>query len=685
MKLIDNMRLRMTALRLGMQIIGAGFFKAPGQGLLSAIAQLLQPRWGEPPKRNSKQWIELYGKSPRLRPIYRIAKDVAAADWGLYVKRGKEKEQILEHPMINLLNRPNPKMTGSILMFLTEVYLQLRGECGWLIEYNGLRAPAELWPVPPHWVADIPSASKPYFTVTPYNLVGITMYIEPQDMIWFVEPDPVNPYSRGLGPADGIGDEVETDEYMAKWAKRFFFNDAKPPVVIQAPGADKPTADRLKEEWMERYAGYANAHKPAILPWDAKIQELGKPAREMDFVESRRFLRDTSNQHWMIPPEIMGIIENSNRATIDAADYLYCKGVLKPALDLIKDVIQMSLCPQFDEKLLFEFENVIPEDKEYKLKVANDGLKGGALEVDEWRQANGYDPLPNGRGKVLYVPISVIPTSDPAGEPPSEPPPEGGEAGGKRAKGELSPEQKTAIWWMFEKGAVKQEALFKRVVKKFFQEQQDAVNARIEQLFGDKSARKDIDNIIEMLLAWAAENDKLKAVLKPAWLAGWKEGWEIVENTFNLGVSFDLLNPRFLLRADEYGADQVKGINATTKDALRDELVEGIANGESVPKLRGRVSRVFADAKGRRAETIARTESHNSVGAGTFETYRVAEVGKKEWLATKDSRTRDSHRNIDGQVRPMDQPFSNGLMYPGAPGPAKEVVNCRCALLPVIE
>jgi len=275
------------------------------------------------------------------------------------------------------------------------------------------------------------------------------------------------------------------------------------------------------------------------------------------------------------------------------------------------------------------------------------------MTVDEWRQANGKDPLPGGRGQVLYIPFSAVvtPVNQLGGGGGDEK-----EEGGKASKG-LSDEQKTAIWWVFEKSAVKLEANFKRVMKNFFQEQQDTVNAKLEQLLGDKSVRKDIDNIIEMLLAWAAENDKLKGVLKPAWLAGWKEGWKVVEGTFSLGINFDLLNPRFLFWLDEYGADQVKNINETTKDALRDELVEGLASGESVPKLRDRVSRVFSDAKGRRAETIARTESHNSVSAGTFETYRAADVEKKSWLSTRDMRTRDSHRAIDGEIRELHESF----------------------------
>lgn len=52
----------------------------------------------------------------------------------------------------------------------------------------------------------------------------------------------------------------------------------------------------------------------------------------------------------------------------------------------------------------------------------------------------------------------------------------------------------------------------------------------------------------------------------------------------------------------------------------------------------------------------------------------------KVWIDAKDHRERLSHK-VCGRQEPMDldQPFANGLMYPGDPdGPAKEVVNCRC-------
>ena len=83
---------------------------------------------------------------------------------------------------------------------------------------------------------------------------------------------------------------------------------------------------------------------------------------------------------------------------------------------------------------------------------------------------------------------------------------------------------------------------------------------------------------------------------------------------------------------------------------------------------------------------IARTEGHRVQTTATMHAMEKAkDMGAdvdKQWDATLDGRTRDSHAQVDGEVREIDKRFSNGLMYPGDPGGiAAEVINCRCALL----
>jgi uncharacterized protein with gpF-like domain len=87
-----------------------------------------------------------------------------------------------------------------------------------------------------------------------------------------------------------------------------------------------------------------------------------------------------------------------------------------------------------------------------------------------------------------------------------------------------------------------------------------------------------------------------------------------------------------------------------------------------------------------RAARIARTEGHRIQTTATMDAMKAAKtMGAdvvKQWDSTLDARTRESHAKVDGEVRELNKPFSNGLQYPGDPkGRAAEVVNCRCALL----
>lgn len=129
-------------------------------------------------------------------------------------------------------------------------------------------------------------------------------------------------------------------------------------------------------------------------------------------------------------------------------------------------------------------------------------------------------------------------------------------------------------------------------------------------------------------------------------------------------------------------------------DAVRLTLAEGREAGEGIPELAARVDACLSDDQRwtGRAWTIARTEVIGANNAGTHDatmaaaralSVPLAEV-EKEWVATDDTRTRETHVEADGQVvLGLAASFTVGgfpLLHAGmAGGPAQEVINCRCA------
>lgn len=54
----------------------------------------------------------------------------------------------------------------------------------------------------------------------------------------------------------------------------------------------------------------------------------------------------------------------------------------------------------------------------------------------------------------------------------------------------------------------------------------------------------------------------------------------------------------------------------------------------------------------------------------------------KIWRSVLDGKTRESHQKVDKEWQEIEDPFSNGLMYPHDPNaPASERCNCRCDMV----
>lgn len=117
-------------------------------------------------------------------------------------------------------------------------------------------------------------------------------------------------------------------------------------------------------------------------------------------------------------------------------------------------------------------------------------------------------------------------------------------------------------------------------------------------------------------------------------------------------------------------------------------VTQAVLQGQTIPQLATSIAGIAAMDQ-RAAMKAARTAMTSAHSLGKLKGYeRAAGMGigvEKQWLAALDPRTRGSHRHLDGETAELDAEFSNGLKYPGDPdGPASEVYNCRCTLVPVI-
>lgn len=162
------------------------------------------------------------------------------------------------------------------------------------------------------------------------------------------------------------------------------------------------------------------------------------------------------------------------------------------------------------------------------------------------------------------------------------------------------------------------------------------------------------------------------------------------------GYSFELVNEdavAYLVKSGNTNLLPQKQLNVEKDKAwntkqINSGVLQGILQGESVPKIAGRLMEV-TDMNQKSAIRNARTMTTGAENKGRQDSFERAtndgvEIERIWVAATGDGRTRDWHIELNGQKRAVDEPFENSvgqIMYPGDPdADPSNVYNCRCAI-----
>lgn len=125
---------------------------------------------------------------------------------------------------------------------------------------------------------------------------------------------------------------------------------------------------------------------------------------------------------------------------------------------------------------------------------------------------------------------------------------------------------------------------------------------------------------------------------------------------------------------------------ARVDTSIKTLLTEGYQTGKGINYVANLLTKRFDQLQTWEATRIARTEIHNSHNTAVMDTYNEIGVEYTMWIsAGDDGRTRDSHLEVDGEIIPIGNEYSNGLKYPGdTDGPIEEWINCRCSNAPYV-
>jgi HK97 family phage portal protein len=309
--------------------------------------------------------------------VHELSTTVAATGWHLYrspnTRRNSttDRVEVFDHPALNVWQTPNPFYSRQEFVESAAQHLDLTGETTWVVGTNdGLGGiPTELWIIRPDRLSPVPSPTD-YLTGWVHTAPdGERTPLDRGQVLQLKYPNPSDPY-RGLGPVQSLMVDLDAARHSAEWNLRFFLNSAQPGGIIETPDRlSDPEFHAFRARWAEQHQGTDNAHRVALLE-NAKWVSAGLSQKEMQFIELRNISREIIREAFGMSKTMLGLSEDVNRATAEAAEYVFAKYRVATRLDRFKLILNTELLPMFGtlgQGYEFDFDSPVDGDADREI------------------------------------------------------------------------------------------------------------------------------------------------------------------------------------------------------------------------------------------------------------------------------------------------------------------------------
>jgi HK97 family phage portal protein len=644
-------------------------------------------------------------------------------------KKGEmEKQEDTKHPANELFKKPNYRDSLYEIKEAASINLELSGNAYMLMDRQGGKDIKAIYilnsrtckPVPvkePKGITELKDVIQGYAYGADLDKVKYKI----EEIIHERKYNPSNDI-EGLSPIKAGAIAIDTSNEARHQNYNIFKNGFQTNTVLSTDQTLATTVyQRLMADLEMRNKGTINAHKPMILEQGLTAANVGISLKDLEFILGLKMTREEICGYlFKVPLILLGFLENSSYNNISEAQKMFFNYCIIPRLEKNKELFQ-KLIEEYNQPGAFidyDLSKVEALKENITEKITNyiALVRDGRITPNQAAKLVGLSLEDIPGGDIAYVPFNLSPVGsipEPEAEPTAPAP-----APGKTIK-KLSQEQKDFKWKTFIRITEPLEALYKKYMNKFFVKQEADVLAelrkykafsyeKVQDVFviyglkdivkippGDLLEVKEAINIDSVLFDANGQAVNYAKGSKQLHAEAMKQTAEAEIELFNLGIAFDLNNPRAAAFLAKYSLDKAKMVMGTLKDRLREQLIEGINNGESIEHISARLAGIYdgyITPQGSNVTTIARTEIIGASNEGALESYRQSGINlKKGWLAAQDERTRDAHIEADNKYSEdgieLDENFQvggEGLQAPGQGQLPENNINCRCSIIPIL-
>ena len=367
------------------------------------------------------------------RCVNEISKGISAVPFKIF---NKNEEVVEQHPIIEVLNKPNPLQSRSEFMNSLVGFLMLSGNAYILKIGADNRPPKELHLLRPDRI-EVKGSNRPIPESYEYRVNGKTEAIYPVDSdsgaselkhikLWH----PLDDY-YGCSPLSAAAVEIDQHNLASKHNINLLDNGARPSgAVVFKPKDDTGMNVNLTESQRQqlltdlnnRFTGAQNAGRPLLLEGDFDWKEMGLSPKDMDFLNLKHMSATDIAMCFGVPSQLVGVPDAQTYANVAEARLALYEETIIPLLKKIESDLNEWLVPLYGDDLHMHFDiDEIPALSERRRKIyenVNSAVLNGIMTRNEARERLGLSPLDGADD--LYISATLFPLGAEAPNVPEE-------------------------------------------------------------------------------------------------------------------------------------------------------------------------------------------------------------------------------------------------------------------------
>lgn len=266
-------------------------------------------------------------------------------------------EPFFDHPLMQVLQRPNRSMSGREIWLGTAILMSMRGEAFWhLITESGMpympgETVSEIKLYSPDWMNPIYQANEivGWRVSVPRGMGKMLVFsLLASEVMQFKYWNPYDP-TRGMSPITAAASSIEIDILAQKHTRGVLVNQATPRGVLAdksvgGKGGLNATERKEAQEWFrQRYQGVDAAGSVLVLPGDLEFLQMSLTPADMEYVESRKWGRAEIAAVLRVPLSALSVTDSMNYSVQISQDRNFWRNGILPLMGIFEDVIDSTL------------------------------------------------------------------------------------------------------------------------------------------------------------------------------------------------------------------------------------------------------------------------------------------------------------------------------------------------------